>query len=76
MEKSGVSLIELLCAITIIMILAALLLGPILKAYKRVKNFAGEMESPTLVHRVVKRLRSFHEAHKSYPVLTADYLFQ
>jgi prepilin-type N-terminal cleavage/methylation domain-containing protein len=38
----GVTLIELLCAITIIAILMSLLIGPVARAYKRAKSLSGE----------------------------------
>lgn len=42
-RKTGMSLTELLCVILIISILAALYLGPIAKAFLRVKKmFAGD----------------------------------
>ena len=42
-RKAGVTLIELLCVILIISILAALYLGAISKAFIRVKEFLGGM---------------------------------
>jgi prepilin-type N-terminal cleavage/methylation domain-containing protein len=41
-RRSGVTLIELLCAIAIIGILMGLLIGPVWRAYKKAKEVAGE----------------------------------
>ncbi len=72
--RSGVTAVELLCSISIILILVSLLIGPVLKAYRKVKNFAGEIESPSIVDLVVDRLRAYHRTHASYPVLTVEFL--
>ena len=42
-RKAGFSLAELLCVMTIILILAALYLPAIAKAYKRIVTFLGGM---------------------------------
>jgi prepilin-type N-terminal cleavage/methylation domain-containing protein len=73
-SRNGVSAIELLCTITIILILAGMLLGPVLKAYRKVKSFAGEEEGPGVVQLAVDRLRRFHRAHTVYGALSVDYL--
>jgi len=73
-RRSAVSLIELLCVVVIILILASLLLGPVLRAYRKVKNFAGETEGSAVVELAVDRLRRFHLIHPTHGSLTADYL--
>jgi hypothetical protein len=73
-RKSAVSTIELLCTITIILILAGMLLGPVLRAFHKVKSFAGEMEGSEVVRLAVERLRRYHQAHPAYGALTEDYL--
>jgi prepilin-type N-terminal cleavage/methylation domain-containing protein len=40
-QRSGVTLVELLCVIAIIVILAALSLGPIFKAFAHAKKVIG-----------------------------------
>ena len=40
-RSAGLSLVELLCVIAIIAILAALYMGPIAKAFVRVKHMFG-----------------------------------
>ena len=42
-RRAGLTLMELLCVITIILILAALYLPAIAKAYKRIVTFLGGM---------------------------------
>ena len=42
-RRAGLTLTELLCVITIILILAALYLPSIAKAYKRIVTFLGGM---------------------------------
>ncbi len=74
--RRGVSVVELLCVVTIIFILASLLLGPVLKAYRKAKNFAAEVDGGSYVQMTVKRLRTFHQTHASYPPLTAKYLHE
>ncbi len=43
MKEAGLTLTEVLCVITIIMILAALYLPVIAKAYHRIRTFLGGM---------------------------------
>lgn len=73
-NRNGVSAIELLCTITIILILAGMLLGPVLKAYRKVKSFAGEEEGPGVVQLAVERLNRYHRAHPGYGLLSVDFL--
>ncbi|MBI4662065.1 MAG: type II secretion system protein [Verrucomicrobia bacterium] len=67
LRRRGFSLIELLCVIAIILILAGLIAGPILQAYRRVKEMKTEFESSGVVDLVQKRLKDFFVPLPAYP---------
>jgi type II secretory pathway pseudopilin PulG len=71
---SGVTLIELLAVIGIIMVLASLLLGPVHRAYARAK--AMDWESKGTFDKATEQLRKFHLNLKQYPALTPKQLRQ
>jgi prepilin-type N-terminal cleavage/methylation domain-containing protein len=63
---TGVTLIELLCVMTIIAILSSLLLPAVFRAYDRIKGQADEMEAPTIAHMLEHETRSYCAAHPQY----------
>ncbi len=71
-SKAGFSLIELLCVMAIISILAAMLLGAVGRAYQRVRRFAGEMESPAHVEELRARLIRYVQEHPTFPELSLN----
>jgi len=62
----GFSLIELLCSIAIIAILAGLFLGPASRALRRARLLKMEMEAPAHLERLTDGMRRFAAAQTSY----------
>jgi prepilin-type N-terminal cleavage/methylation domain-containing protein len=70
------TLIELLCVMAIIGILAGLFLGTAGRTYKRVKDFAGEMDGPAYLDELRNRFIAFARAQPDFPRLTRDELLR
>jgi prepilin-type N-terminal cleavage/methylation domain-containing protein len=66
----GFSLIELLCVMAIISILASMLLGAAGRAYQRAKRFAGEMDGPAYLDEVRTKVARYAQAHPTFPELS------
>jgi len=64
--KAAVTLMELLCVIAIIAILASLLLPAVFRAYVRIKGQADEMEAPEVAYLLQKETRNYCAAHPQY----------
>ena len=60
------SLIELLCVMAIIAILASLLLPAVFGAYNRIKGFAEEFESDDVAHMLKHETCNYCAAHPQY----------
>jgi prepilin-type N-terminal cleavage/methylation domain-containing protein len=75
-EDSAFSLIELMCVMTIIAILASLMLGPISKAFAKAKRFDWEQKSEALVNRFESQMRQQFGEALDYPALTIDQMFE
>ncbi len=64
--KSGVTLIELLCVIAIIAILASMLLPAVTRAFSRIKGKAEEIEAPEIAYLLKKQTQDFCIANPRY----------
>jgi prepilin-type N-terminal cleavage/methylation domain-containing protein len=73
-EQRGYSLIELLCVIAIISVLASLLLGPVAKALNKAHRFKWEMESENFADRFRERLTAQFGRAEDYPAFTPEAL--
>lgn len=62
----GVTLIELLCVIAIISILAALLLPSLSRGYRRAQILAEETEVSEVADRLRRAVRNYCAAHTNY----------
>lgn len=70
--RRGFSLIELLCVLAIISILASLLLTSVSRVYRRVKRFGGEMNAPAYIDEIRSRTLVYFGKTPSYPELGRD----
>lgn len=70
----GFSLIELLCVIAIIGILASLLLPAIFRAYDKVRGMSDEMEAPSIFYLIKKNTQDYCAVNTQYLFLTKSEL--
>ena len=65
-DRLGVSLIELLCVIAIIGILASLLVPAVMRAYLRIKGQADEAEAPVIAGMIQEKALNYCAANAQY----------
>ena len=75
-KRCGFTLIELMCVITIILILVGLMMGPVFRAYKKAKNFGWENDSYQLTDRFIACMKQHFGSVPEYPALTIDQLYE
>jgi prepilin-type N-terminal cleavage/methylation domain-containing protein len=72
--RTAVTLIELLCVLTIIAVLATLLLGPASRALRNARNMQWADQSGARASAVVQQLRAFLGERQDFPLLSLEAL--
>ena len=65
-RRRGFSLVELLCVMAIIGILATMMLAPAAQAMKRARGLVGEMEEPVHMGEIRHKYQVFRSANKEH----------
>jgi prepilin-type N-terminal cleavage/methylation domain-containing protein len=68
--QTAFTLIELLCVMAIISILASLLLPAVFRAYARIKSQAELIEAPEIAHMLKQETRNYCAANPKYQFAT------
>jgi len=73
-QTAGVTLLELLCVIAVITILAGMLLGPVSRVMQKSWAMKWSNEGTAALHSVVKRLRQHYQGREDFPQVTLSTL--
>ncbi len=73
-HRTGFTLLELLCVIAIITILAGLLLGPVSRALQKARAMKWGNEAPVLLDATVTELRRHFRGMRDFPPVTLELL--
>lgn len=68
----GYTLIEILCVMGIITVLAGLLLGPLGRALRRARAMQWAQDSQEELHRTVQELRAHFRGMRDFPTITLE----
>jgi len=68
--SAGFTLLELLCVIALITILAGLLLGPVSRALRRARAMKWGHEAPVLLDSTVRQLKQHFQGKTGFPPVT------
>ena len=68
--SAGFTLLELLCVIALITILAGLLLGPVSRALRRARAMKWGNEAPVLLDSTVSQLKKHFQGKTGFPPVT------
>ena len=69
-RTSGVTIIELMCVMGLITILAGILLGPVSRVMRKARAMEWGDQAPRLLNSTVQRLRTQFQGKKDFPVVT------
>jgi prepilin-type N-terminal cleavage/methylation domain-containing protein len=69
-QSAGVTLLEVLCSIVLITILAALLLGPVSRALRRARAMKWGDQAPVLLESTVSQLKKCFQGKTDFPPVT------
>jgi prepilin-type N-terminal cleavage/methylation domain-containing protein len=73
-RPAGVTLLELLCVVAIITVLAGLLLAPVSRILQRARAMKWGNEAPVLLESTLVQLRSRYQGRKNFPQVTLESL--
>jgi prepilin-type N-terminal cleavage/methylation domain-containing protein len=73
-QAAGFSMLELLCVMGIILVLASLMFGPITRVLGRVLADQWSDQAENLLHRTVHHLNQYFQGMDNFPLVTLDFI--